>query len=78
MGPVGRKSGWGWAGRVLDRLVMAAVRQVEELVEDLRRLGVTAGDTLMVHASLRRIGPVVGRADGVVDALEAAVGPTAR
>jgi len=60
---------------VLDRLVMAAVRQVDELVGDLRRLGVTVGDALMVHASLRRIGPVAGRADGVVDALEAAVGP---
>ncbi len=29
----------------------------------------------MVHASLRAVGPVDGGADGVVDALEAAVGP---
>ncbi len=29
----------------------------------------------MVHASLRAIGPVDGGADGVIDALEAAVGP---
>lgn len=49
---------------------------VEQLVADLRRLGVAAGDLLMVHASLRAIGPVDAGADGVIDALEAAVGPT--
>lgn len=48
---------------------------VERIAADLRRLGVAEGDLLMVHASLRAIGPVEGRADGVVDALEAAVGP---
>ncbi|MEO8695263.1 MAG: AAC(3) family N-acetyltransferase [Acidimicrobiales bacterium] len=47
---------------------------VEQLAEDIRRLGVTSGDLIMVHASLRSIGPVDGGADGVVDALEAAVG----
>ena len=49
---------------------------VEELVADLRRLGVRLGDALIVHASLRRIGPVEGRAAGVVAALDSAVGPT--
>ena len=48
---------------------------VEHIVADLRRLGVVEGDLLMVHASLRAIGPVVGGADGVVDALGLAVGP---
>jgi aminoglycoside 3-N-acetyltransferase len=47
----------------------------EQLVTDLRRLGVGAGDLLMVHASLRAIGPVEGRAAGVVAALETSVGP---
>lgn len=52
----------------------------EDLLKDLRALGVRAGDLLMVHASLRRLG--LGRADVgeggaelVLDALDAAVGP---
>jgi len=48
---------------------------VEDVTGDLRRLGVEADDLLMVHASLRAVGPVDGGADGVIDALEAAVGP---
>jgi aminoglycoside N3'-acetyltransferase len=48
---------------------------VETLTGDLRDLGVGARDLLMVHASLRAVGPVAGGADGVIDALEAAVGP---
>lgn len=50
-----------------------------ELVRDLRTLGVRAGDLLMVHASLRRVG--LGRADAgedgaerLLDALGEAVG----
>lgn len=43
---------------------------------DLRRLGVVAGDVVMVHASLRSVGPVLGRAAGVVSALDQAVGPS--
>jgi aminoglycoside N3'-acetyltransferase len=46
----------------------------EQLATELRRLGVAAGDLLMVHASLRAIGSVEGGADGVIDGLEAAVG----
>lgn len=45
-----------------------------ELVGDLRELGVETGDVLMVHASLRAIGPVEGGAVGIISALEAAVG----
>ncbi len=46
-----------------------------QLVAHLRRLGVAEGDVVMVHASLRAIGPVQGGADGVLDALEATIGP---
>jgi len=48
---------------------------VPALSGDLRSLGVGEGDTVMVHASLRKIGPVEGGAEGVVAALEKAVGP---
>jgi aminoglycoside N3'-acetyltransferase len=50
-------------------------RTVDELVADLARLGVAPGDLLMVHASLRRIGPVEGRAAGVIDAIDRSVEP---
>jgi aminoglycoside N3'-acetyltransferase len=52
---------------------MARELPVSTLVDDLRRLGVAAGDVIMVHASLRAIGPVERGADGVLQALDAAV-----
>jgi aminoglycoside N3'-acetyltransferase len=51
------------------------VATAAELADDLQRLGVGHGDVLMVHASLRAIGPVDGGADGVLDAIETAIGP---
>jgi aminoglycoside N3'-acetyltransferase len=48
---------------------------VDGLVADLVTLGVEPGDVVMVHASLRAVGPVDGGAAGVVAALEQAVGP---
>jgi len=45
------------------------------LARDLNALGVVTGDAHMVHASLRRIGPVVGGADGVINAIFEAIGP---
>jgi aminoglycoside N3'-acetyltransferase len=52
------------------------VRTSADLVADLRRLGVVPGDVVMPHVSLRRLGPVVDGAAGLVAALDAAVGPT--
>jgi aminoglycoside 3-N-acetyltransferase len=46
-----------------------------KLLEQLRGLGVAEGMDLLVHSSLRRIGPVEGKADGVIDALLEAIGP---
>src|SRR5688572_27240863 len=53
----------------------------QQLLEDLSKLGVRPGDSLMVHASLRRIGLArtffgEGGAEVLLDALDAAVGPT--
>lgn len=55
---------------------METPRSPERLAADLATLGVAPGDTVMVHASLTRIGPVEGGASGVVTALDLAVGPT--
>ncbi|NCQ29508.1 MAG: AAC(3) family N-acetyltransferase, partial [Armatimonadetes bacterium] len=45
-----------------------------QLVEDLRKLGVKQGDSLMVHSALSALGLVRGGADTVIDALLEAVG----
>ena len=45
------------------------------LVGDLRRLGLAPGDTVLVHASLRAVGPVPGGAATVVRALLDVLGP---
>jgi aminoglycoside N3'-acetyltransferase len=52
-----------------------SLRSPDELTAHLRGLGVRPGDMLMVHASLRKIGPTEGGATGVLDALDQAVGP---
>ena len=46
-----------------------------DLSQDLRRLGVQAGDTLFVHSSYKSLGPVRGGAIAVIAALEDAIGP---
>lgn len=53
---------------------MQSPLSVNVLTSELLRLGVASGDLLMVHASLRRLGPVDGGAETVVRALEEAVG----
>ena len=45
------------------------------LVDDLRKLDVRPGDTLMLLVSLRAIGPIEGGTAALLDALEHAVGP---
>ncbi|MEN9933061.1 MAG: hypothetical protein RIS17_1634 [Pseudomonadota bacterium] len=47
----------------------------DALAADLAALGLAAGDAVMVHASLRAVGAVVGGADGVIAALRRVVGP---
>jgi aminoglycoside 3-N-acetyltransferase len=48
----------------------------EELAADFHRLGVAAGDTVMLHASVRAIGECAGGPDDIHVALRQAVGPT--
>lgn len=50
-------------------------RSADSITAGLRRLGVKAGDTVMIHASLRALGPVDEGALGLIAALDAAVGP---
>jgi aminoglycoside N3'-acetyltransferase len=47
---------------------------VHHLAEQLRVLGVDADDIVMIHASMRRVGPVEGGAASVIEALRTAVG----
>lgn len=53
---------------------MGEPHAISALVTDLQRLGVRAGDTVMVHASLRAVGPTERRAAGLIEALGRAVG----
>jgi aminoglycoside 3-N-acetyltransferase len=45
------------------------------LAGDFRRLGIAAGDTVMLHASVRRVGPVAGGPDQIHLALKDALTP---
>ncbi len=47
----------------------------DRIIADLHRLGVSAGDSLIVHSSLRSIGWVDGGPEAVIDALQAALTP---
>ena len=55
---------------------MTATRR--SLAADLAALGLAAGDSVLVHAGLRAIGPIVGGPDMLLAALGDAVGPAAR
>jgi aminoglycoside 3-N-acetyltransferase len=57
---------------VIARTVAPITR--DRLVQDMRGLGVAAGDVVMVHVSLSALGWVIGGAQTVVEALLAAVG----
>ncbi|WP_411963241.1 aminoglycoside N(3)-acetyltransferase [Haloferax sp. YSMS24] len=48
---------------------------VSSLASDLRSLGIDAGDTLLVHSSLRSLGWVAGGPQAVVDALQDVLTP---
>lgn len=50
------------------------MRPPKEIAEQLKALGVRENGVVMVHASLRRLGPVSGGATGVIEAIRGAIG----
>jgi aminoglycoside 3-N-acetyltransferase len=48
---------------------------VQELANDFRKLGIRAGDTVMLHASVRAVGEVAGGPDAIHLALKSALTP---
>ena len=48
---------------------------IKQLQTELQSLGIHAGDTLVVHASIRSVGPVEERGQGVLTALLGVLGP---
>lgn len=48
---------------------------IEELANDFRILGIAAGDTVMLHASVRAVGEVAGGPDAIHLALKSALTP---
>lgn len=51
------------------------MRSRDELAADLRALGVAPGDTVMLHASVRAVGPVAGGPDEIHLAIKDALTP---
>lgn len=50
------------------------MRSIAELAGDFRELGLKAGDTVMLHASVRAVGEVAGGPDSIHLALKSALG----
>jgi aminoglycoside 3-N-acetyltransferase len=48
---------------------------IEELANGFRKLGISAGDTVMLHASVRAVGEVAGGPDHIHLALKSVLGP---
>src|ERR1700733_7567274 len=48
---------------------------IQELANDFRKLGIKAGDTVMLHASVRAVGEVAGGPDAIHLALKSALTP---
>jgi aminoglycoside 3-N-acetyltransferase len=46
-----------------------------QLLVQSRQLGLSSGDSVMVHASLRAVGRVLGGPDALIDALMETIGP---
>jgi aminoglycoside 3-N-acetyltransferase len=47
----------------------------DRLQHDLRTLGLRAGDTVMIHAAMRQVGPLLNGPDALIDAVRRVIGP---
>lgn len=54
---------------------MDAERDTERIASDLEALGVRPGETILVHSSLRSLGPVAGGIETVIRGLLRVIGP---
>ena len=61
--------------RRADRPMPADYHTRRSLRADLEALGLAPGDVVLVHAALRRVGPILGGPDELIGALRDAVGP---
>ncbi len=57
-----------------ERIIASPTTHSAKIAHDLRALGVRPGGVLLVHSSLRSLGPVPGGAETVIQGLLAAVG----
>jgi aminoglycoside N3'-acetyltransferase len=55
--------------------MQAGIVRIDEVVQQLRRLGVREGGVLLVHTSFRAVRPVEGGPEGLIRALRTAIGP---
>jgi len=62
-------------GRGMDPLGLSSPITHEGIAADLRRLGLSPGDSLIVHSSLKSIGWLEGGPDAVIDALQEVLTP---
>ena len=51
------------------------MHEVVQIKDELAQIGVSRGDVLMVHASLRGLGPIRGGAESLIDTISQALGP---
>jgi len=54
---------------------LPAMHAKTQLLEQSRGIGLASGDVVMVHASLRAVGPILGGPDVLIDAVLESVGP---
>ena len=52
-----------------ERSIDTNLRTIKQLQGELESLGIRTSDTVMVHASLRSVGPVENRGQGLTSAL---------